>query len=219
MSNVIRFYKVNEEYGEFSNFYVAPIIVDNCYWKTVEHYFQAEKMLDEEVSLKIQAAETPFEAAQIGRNREHAIKSNWELIKDGVMKKAVYQKFYQHPDLKEKLFSTGDLEIVEHTSNDRYWADGGDGSGKNILGFILMKVRDELREYSVSEMLPPWIKYSDISEGSIGWRMGEAEGYLMEWTVWLLGLTKKDLLEYSEKYPSFIEKGPTDIIDKMRRST
>jgi predicted NAD-dependent protein-ADP-ribosyltransferase YbiA (DUF1768 family) len=29
---------------------------------------------------------------------------------------------------------------------DRYWGDGGDGSGKNMLGKILMRVRDDLRE-------------------------------------------------------------------------
>jgi predicted NAD-dependent protein-ADP-ribosyltransferase YbiA (DUF1768 family) len=34
--------------------------------------------------------------------------------------------------------------IIEHTKNDNYWADGGDGSGKNMLGKILMEIRDEL---------------------------------------------------------------------------
>jgi predicted NAD-dependent protein-ADP-ribosyltransferase YbiA (DUF1768 family) len=34
---------------------------------------------------------------------------------------------------------------VEHTKNDAYWGDGGDGIGKNRLGQILMAVREELR--------------------------------------------------------------------------
>jgi len=34
---------------------------------------------------------------------------------------------------------------VEHTDNDSYWADGGDGSGRNMLGVLLMSVRKELR--------------------------------------------------------------------------
>ncbi|WP_050027023.1 NADAR domain-containing protein [Verrucomicrobium sp. BvORR034] len=29
--------------------------------------------------------------------------------------------------------------------NDSYWADGGDGSGKNCLGILLMELRDQLR--------------------------------------------------------------------------
>jgi N-glycosidase YbiA len=41
--------------------------------------------------------------------------------------------------------ATGDAKIVEHTENDAYWGDGGDGSGQNKLGQILMEVREELR--------------------------------------------------------------------------
>jgi predicted NAD-dependent protein-ADP-ribosyltransferase YbiA (DUF1768 family) len=31
------------------------------------------------------------------------------------------------------------------TENDSYWGDGGDGSGRNMLGQVLMRVREELR--------------------------------------------------------------------------
>ncbi len=61
------------------------------------------------------------------------------------MHEAVLTKFTQHADLREILLGTGDAVIVEHTANDSYWGDGGDGSGKNKLGQILMRVRDELR--------------------------------------------------------------------------
>ncbi|WP_275043177.1 NADAR domain-containing protein [Streptococcus parasanguinis] len=43
------------------------------------------------------------------------------------------------------MLATGDVIIIEHTQNDAYWADGGDGSGKNKLGLLLMKVRKELK--------------------------------------------------------------------------
>ena len=36
------------------------------------------------------------------------------------------------------------MQIVEHTKNDAYWGDGGDGSGRNMLGRILMEVRRRL---------------------------------------------------------------------------
>ena len=55
-------------------------------------------------------------------------------------------KFTQHPQLRSLLLSTGDAELVEHTANDNYWADGGDGSGKNRLGQLLMELRSELRK-------------------------------------------------------------------------
>lgn len=43
------------------------------------------------------------------------------------------------------LLATGDAKRVEHTEQDDSWGDGGDGSGKNMLGRILMEVREELR--------------------------------------------------------------------------
>jgi predicted NAD-dependent protein-ADP-ribosyltransferase YbiA (DUF1768 family) len=54
-------------------------------------------------------------------------------------------KFTQNPVLREKLIATGDAELIEHTKRDNVWGDGGDGSGKNELGKILMQVRDELK--------------------------------------------------------------------------
>lgn len=62
------------------------------------------------------------------------------------MYKCVLEKFRQHADIKEILLGTDDAVLVEHTRNDSYWADGGDGSGKNMLGITLMKVRDTLRK-------------------------------------------------------------------------
>jgi predicted NAD-dependent protein-ADP-ribosyltransferase YbiA (DUF1768 family) len=43
-------------------------------------------------------------------------------------------------------FPTGNAELVEHTTNDHYWADGGDGTGRNMLGVLLMELRAELRQ-------------------------------------------------------------------------
>ena len=62
------------------------------------------------------------------------------------MLKCLFAKFTQHEDLKKILLDTGDKTLIEHTKNDVYWADGGDGSGKNMLGKLLMKVRDELKD-------------------------------------------------------------------------
>jgi len=47
----------------------------------------------------------------------------------------LHAKFTQLEDLKNKLLSTEGRKLVEHTTNDRYWADGGgQGKGKNRLG-------------------------------------------------------------------------------------
>ena len=62
------------------------------------------------------------------------------------MRDALRAKFTQHPSLRSLLLHTGDAELIEHTKNDRYWADGGDGTGKNRLGQLLMELRTELRK-------------------------------------------------------------------------
>lgn len=64
-------------------------------------------------------------------------------MKDEVMLKAIRAKVEQHPEVKEMLLSTENAILVEHTENDHYWGDGRDDLGKNRLGKILMKVRDE----------------------------------------------------------------------------
>lgn len=142
--NVIMFYKVGDNYGEFSNFSSHGFSLNGIYWRTVEHYFQAKKFLNLELQHKIRNMDSPMKAAIEGRKKENPLRPDWEMIKDQVMYIAVKAKFTQHIELSNLLISTGNTYIVEHTQNDSYWADGGDGSGKNMLGIILMKVRDEL---------------------------------------------------------------------------
>jgi ribA/ribD-fused uncharacterized protein len=141
----IRFYSVVDEFGEFSNFAEFPIVLDGETWPTSEHYFQAQKFDDKAYRRTIRVAKTPMVAARLGRDRGKRLRRDWESVKVGVMRRAVLAKFEQHEDLRTLLLSTGDATIVEHTENDAYWGDGGDGSGKNMLGRILMEVREELR--------------------------------------------------------------------------
>ena len=54
-------------------------------------------------------------------------------------------KFYSNEDLRQKLLETGNARLVESTDAEKYWSDGGDGSGKNTMGLLLMKVREEIR--------------------------------------------------------------------------
>lgn len=143
--DVIRFYSVGDEHGELSNFALFPIRVDGETWPTAEHYFQAQKFDDQEYRRKIREARSPMQAARLGRDRKQKLRRDWESVKVGVMRRAVLAKFTQHEELRELLLSTGDAKIVEHTEDDDYWGDGGDGSGKNMLGRILMQVREELR--------------------------------------------------------------------------
>jgi ribA/ribD-fused uncharacterized protein len=142
---VIHFYSVKAEHGEFSNFAPYPILLDGKTWPTTEHYFQAQKFVDTEHAEAIRMAASPMIAARMGRSRKRPLRPDWEAVKDAVMQKAVLAKFSQHDALRQLLLSTCDARLVEHTANDSYWGDGGDGTGQNMLGRILMEVRASLQ--------------------------------------------------------------------------
>jgi len=145
MNNTINFYGVYDDYGCFSNFAPYPIKLKGQTWPTSEHYFQAQKFAGTEMEGKIRKAKNPMKAANMGRNRRIKLRRDWEKVKDSIMKDAVMAKFKQHEEIRITLLQTGDRKLVEHTSNDTYWGDGGDGKGRNMLGKILMQVREELQ--------------------------------------------------------------------------
>jgi ribA/ribD-fused uncharacterized protein len=65
------------------------------------------------------------------------------------MRKVVLRKFETHKDIRAILLGTDDEELVENAPSDYYWGCGKDGTGKNMLGKILMEVRTHLREQGV----------------------------------------------------------------------
>lgn len=141
----IKFYKTGDAYGEFSNFASFPISIRGLVWPTSEHYFQAQKFSDHEYREAIRNARTSMQAAQMGRDRAKRLRDDWDFVKEGIMLEALREKFSQHEELAKLLISTGDAFLIEHTENDSYWGDGGDGSGLNRLGILLMQVRDEMK--------------------------------------------------------------------------
>lgn len=145
MPDVIHFYAVRDEYGCFSNFSPHPIRLKGRDWPTSEHYFQAQKFAGHPDEDEVRLARSPMIAARMGRSRKRPLRPDWDVVKLEVMREAVRAKFTQHPDLTAVLLGTGDALLVEHTTKDDYWGDGGDGTGQNWLGRILKEVRAEVR--------------------------------------------------------------------------
>ena len=140
----IYFYTTEDQYGEFSNFSSHGIELDGRWWKTTEHYFQAQKFKDEDYKETIRNAPDPKTAANLGRSCQIPIREDWEQIKDAVMRAAVLKKFQTHAELRDILLSTGHQLLVENAPGDYYWGCGADGTGKNRLGIILQEVRQQL---------------------------------------------------------------------------
>lgn len=140
----IYFYSTRDAWGCFSNFSAHGIELNGTWWPTTEHFFQAQKFAGTPHEEAIRLAKTPKEAAEMGRERSRPLREDWEQVKDDVMRQALYRKFRTHADIQRILLATGDEEIIENAPDDYYWGIGRDGSGKNMLGIILMDVRAEL---------------------------------------------------------------------------
>lgn len=148
----IRFYDQNSKYAEFSNFYVhkKPLVIDNEEYKSVEHYFQAQKYANDKADNLvfkelIRTQTTPGKAKVLANpikytRYEWEVKLKklregcklvfdsveWDAKRDNVMVKALMAKFTQDDHCKNLLLGTGDAVLSEHTPRDKYWGSGGD---------------------------------------------------------------------------------------------
>lgn len=146
----IYFYSTRGEYGAFSNFSKHGVEMDGQWYRTTEHYFQAQKFDNPKYRERIRIALTPRDAARLGRSRKVPLRKDWEEVKDGIMFDVVSKKFQTHDEIRKLLLATGDEKIVENAPGDYYWGCGKDGNGKNKLGLILMEVRQRLRDENPS---------------------------------------------------------------------
>ena len=141
----IYFYAQTDHYAEFSNFSLYGVQMDGLWWRTVEHFFQAQKFHDSAYRERIRACHRPKEAKALGMTRNPPLRSDWESVKDEYMLLGVRKKFQSHEGPRALLLSTGEATIIENSPIDPYWGCGPDGLGLNKLGLVLMQVRAELR--------------------------------------------------------------------------
>lgn len=147
MSKII-FQRKNNNYREFSNYYISRFVYDGIMWDSVEAAFQAQKTLDMEERKKF-ASLTPGQARAKGRSV--LLRPDWEQVKYDLMYKICLEKFKQNEYLKEKLLASGDALIVENTTSwhDHVWGcclcyKCRNRKSRNNLGIVLMKIRSEL---------------------------------------------------------------------------
>jgi hypothetical protein len=129
------------EWGFLSNFSLSPIVVEGISIDTVEHAYQCKKTTNKEVRVAIYLASSPGQAKKMGNRID--LRHDWDEIKVDVMRDLLFKKF-EHPQLRMKLLATGDAYLEE----GNYWGDRiwgvVNGRGKNLLGKLLMEVRDSI---------------------------------------------------------------------------
>ena len=136
MENIISYFK-NENYF-MSNFFEASVSYRGKVYRNAEAAYQAQKdpaRAGEFIMLKGDDAKTLGSKVTLRRD--------WEEIKVQVMYEVVKAKFTQNRNLMQKLIQTGNAELVHgNIHRDTFWGIYG-GKGENMLGKILMEIRDE----------------------------------------------------------------------------
>lgn len=131
-------FKIDSFQGKYrflSNFYIEP---DDTH---VEGEYQSEKTIIPSEKSKFDLV-SPGLAKKLGR--KVTLRKDWEVIKEKVMYDLVKRKFQDHNCLRKLLLETENAVLVEgNTWNDIFWGVCH-GKGQNMLGKILMKVREEL---------------------------------------------------------------------------
>ena len=141
----ILFSSKSKEYEWLSNFSRFGFVLEDKYWATVEHYFQAKKFLDLNYQELIRNAKSALKAKKLGGSRKCEIHSDWKQRRVEVMRIAIRAKFEANPALKQKLIATGSSVLKENNPYDSFWGIGRDGHGKNTLGQLLMELRESFK--------------------------------------------------------------------------
>lgn len=151
-NDFIKFYEKEDKYGEFSNFSEHPFLLDGFEWKTSEHYYQAQKFIHyPDIMSEIMDSKNPTIAKEISRVNNDKVDESWNDKKITVMCIALRQKLKTHKKISKILLETNKVYIIENALDDSFWGYGKNGNGKNMLGKLLMFIRDELRNASCAE--------------------------------------------------------------------
>lgn len=142
----------------FSQWYMAEFYVGHIRYCCMEQYLMSKKALlfgDNETDRKIMEATEQSDIKQLGREVKGFEEEIWSKFKIPIALTGNYYKFSQLEELRKYLLSTGDSLLIEASPYDKIWGIGMNAEeasacgihqwkGTNLLGFVLMEVRDEI---------------------------------------------------------------------------
>ena len=146
--------------GVFSNFTSTPGLQykGNTFHTTEQAFMwaKANGFHDRETARKILAEKNPAKAKVLGREVKPFSHIYWDLNKEFLMYEVNLAKYSQFDDYKAVLLSTGEKRLVEVNGKDTIWGiglyandprvlDEKQWRGQNLLGKVLMRVREELK--------------------------------------------------------------------------
>jgi ribA/ribD-fused uncharacterized protein len=145
--------------GVFSNWYPVKFQIEDKTFYSSEQafmYLKAQIFEDDYHAEKILRTISPQEAKILGRKVRNFDEDKWKSLREDVMYQAVHAKFTQNDPIRHTLIKTNDDVLVEGNSADYIWGAGVDmmdkrlyepveWPGENLLGFVLMDLRENLR--------------------------------------------------------------------------
>lgn len=158
------------ETSKFIFFWMGDSIYSNFNFSPFEHqgiqfmwseqavmYRKAMLFGATKVAQEILEADTPSYCKLLGRSNEIPFKEHiWKQNRERIYREVLMDKF-SVPFLKKQILSTGNKMLVEASPSDRIWGIGmhqnhpdvenpSKWKGMNLLGKVLMEVREELRK-------------------------------------------------------------------------
>ena len=145
--------------GPFSQWYRSPFKVGDKEYANAEQYMMAEKARlfgDKEMERKIMATNSPRDAKAFGRKVKNFNAGTWQAVARDIVYRGNYAKFTQNPELRDALMKTDGTTLVEASPTDAIWGiarteddplalDRKTWKGKNWLGEVITKVREDLK--------------------------------------------------------------------------
>jgi len=141
----IRFY--TPRFYVFNNFSAHAIEFEGKLYPTAEHAYQAAKCTDPRGQEEIRNARSPLYAKEISNGTYRSARdADWDSKKLDVVEAILRAKLAQHQEARGALRDSGDEEIIEDSPTDYFWGVGADGTGRNMLGRLWMKLRQEFED-------------------------------------------------------------------------
>jgi len=157
---IVFFWKPETTNGYLGNWFPAPYTMPEGHRvPTSEHHFMWRKAMfvgDEDRAARILKSKTPAGAKKLGRQVQPWDEAQWAQVREQVMYEVCLAKFRAHPKLAAQLLETQDALLAEASPYDKTWGIGVAATdrkatqpdqwpGANLLGKVLMRVREEMK--------------------------------------------------------------------------
>lgn len=156
------FRKTTEVFGGFSNMAAGfKIRVNGELFLTTEALYQACRFPHRpELQKLIIEQHSPMTAKMKAKPYRNDSRADWIKVRVRIMQWCLHLKLAQHWDeFSRLLLSSGDRPIVEDSRNDDFWGakvtECNTLVGMNVLGRLLMGLREQVKEGAVVRVVPP----------------------------------------------------------------